>query len=366
MPAIRLGHKMEEPTLRKQTYPRWIGVLLGFLLPGSAHFLFGLKSAGIKWLLAFLLLSIVAQGVVAIPIAGAVATGILLIFLLTPALFIAMLCKSYKPIPRLRPGGWLAFILSLVSIYILSISVRGIIATPYRVPTGAMQSTIRGTTTGESTEATSWIDWIIEGRRHTVFQALEPGKTENMQMNPEGVVYTIGGTQHHLPGYVLQSFRPKVFYNKGDVLWEGTVFAGDQIMVEKTTYWFRPPRKGDIVVFSTENIAHQHVRNDTFYIKRIAAAPGDTIRIQPPHILINNEPLEAPEVFKRFAFDNAGQLASSTNSVMLGENEFFVLGDNTAPGMSLDSRYFGSIEKESIVGRVSTIYWPFTRMGGVE
>jgi len=357
---------MKEPTLEKNPYPRWIGVLLGFLLPGSAHFLSGSKSAGIKWLLVLLMLPIVAKDVVAIPIAGAVAMGILLNFLLVPSLFIAMLCKSYKPIPRLRPGGWLAFILALVSVYILSISVRGIVATPYKVPTGAMQPTIRGMVTDESKEATSWLDWILAGEKHTVFHTLEQGRVEDIHTDSGGVVCTIGGMEHRLPGYILQSFSPKAFYNKGDVLWEGTVFAGDQIMVEKTSYWFRQPRRGDIIVFSTENIAHQHVRNDTFYIKRIAATPGDTIRIQPPHILIDNEPLEAPVVYTQLAFNNAGQLDSPTNSVTLGENEYFVLGDNTAPNMSLDSRYFGPIERDSIVGRVSTIYWPFTRMGSVE
>ncbi|MCK4563231.1 MAG: S26 family signal peptidase [Verrucomicrobia bacterium] len=42
------------------------------------------------------------------------------------------------------------------------------------------------------------------------------------------------------------------------------------------------------------------------------------------------------------------------------------MGDNTAPGRSLDSRHFGAISRESIIGKVRTIYWPFARMGAVE
>jgi len=353
---------MKEST-RKQTYPRWVGVLLGLLLPGSAHFLSGSKSEGIKWFLALLVLSVVVRSVVAIPVTGAVVVGIFLAFLLFPLLFITMLCKSYRRIPRLRPKGWLALILALIFTHIIPAWLSDGIATPYKVPTDAMQPTLRGITTDDSTEKTSWLDGVMAGKKHTVFQALEAGILENIRMVPEGIVCTIGNTEHRLPGYVFQLFQRKAFYNKGDVLWEGTVFAGDRIMVEKTTYWFRPPRKGDIIVFSTENIVHPHVRNDTFYTKRIVATPGDTIRIQPPHILIDNEPLAEPAVFTQLSFGNAGEMASPTNSVTLGEDEYFVLGDNTA--MSLDSRYFGSIKRDSIVGRVSTIYWPFTRMGAV-
>jgi len=346
---------------QKQTYPRWVGVLLGLLLP--AHFLSGSRSEGTKWLLALLLLSIVVRGVVAIPLAGAVGIGILLAFLLFPLLSIAMLCKSYRPVPRLRPGGWLAFTLALVFVHIIPAWLSDGIAVPYKIPTGAMQPTLRGITTDGSKEETSWVDGVVAGKKHTVSQALEAGRLGDVQRVPEGIVCTIGSTEYCLPGYVLPSFRRKPFYNKGDVLWKGTVLAGDRIMVEKTTYWFRPPRKGDIVVFSTENIEYPQVRNDTFYTKRIVATPGDTIRIQPPHILIENKPLAEPAVFTQLAFRNAGEMASPTNSVTLGEDQYFVLGDNSA--MSLDSRYFGPIKRDAIVGRVSTIYWPFTRMGAV-
>ncbi len=108
------------------------------------------------------------------------------------------------------------------------------------------------------------------------------------------------------------------------------------------------------------------VRRDTIYIKRIVAIPGDLIRINPPHIIINAEPLMEPSVFSQFNYSNAGLLESPTNSVLLAKCEYFVLGDNTASGMSLDSRHFGAIPRESIIGKVRTIYWPFNRMDAVE
>jgi signal peptidase I len=108
------------------------------------------------------------------------------------------------------------------------------------------------------------------------------------------------------------------------------------------------------------------VRQDTLYVKRIAALPGDTIGIDPPHILINGEPLAEPALFRQLAYGNDGQLARPTSSVTLAQDEYFALGDNTAPNMSLDSRHFGAITRKSIVGRISTIYWPVSRMGAAE
>ncbi len=351
---------------RKSTHPRWVGILLALLLPGSAHYLSGQKTAGIKWLLVLILASGASLNMIAIPTRATIAAGIAIGLVLVPILFLVMLFKSYRPTRRIGFKGWIFFILLCFCINTIRIHLAHITINPYKIPTNAMQPTLRGITTDNATKSTSFMDWVMAGENHVEVHATATGRIENMQATPDGFVFSIGGVQHNLPLYALETLRPMPHATQGDILWAGTVYSGDHIMVEKTSYWFGEPHRGDVIVFKTEHIDHPSVRKDTVYIKRIVATPGDTIAINPPHILINDKPLSDPAIFSKLEYGNGGQLAHPTNTITLGENEFFVLGDNTAPGRSLDSRHFEAIPRESIIGRVSTIYWPFNRMGVVE
>jgi signal peptidase I len=99
------------------------------------------------------------------------------------------------------------------------------------------------------------------------------------------------------------------------------------------------------------------------------AIPGDTVSIRPPFVRINGRDLADPPFFQAMAsgadgfsgYLNAGILPSMTNEIVLGPDEYFVLGDNSSA--SLDSRHFGPIRRDSIIGRVNWIYWPPGRRG---
>jgi signal peptidase I len=148
----------------------------------------------------------------------------------------------------------------------------------------------------------------------------------------------------------------------------GRELAGDRLLLEKVSFLFRSPARGDIVVFKTKGIAHPSVPQDQLYIKRVVGIPGDRIRMEAPGVRVNGTLLTVPEIFQKIASrtnGHCGYSAMGTFAVaedqQLQANEYFVAGDNG--GNSLDSRYFGPIQKTQIVGRVWFIYFPLKRIG---
>lgn len=143
--------------------------------------------------------------------------------------------------------------------------------------------------------------------------------------------------------------------------------------MNKIAYWNKEPERGDIVVFTTSGIEDPHIRKDTFFIKRIVGLPGETISIDPPSVHANGEKLTEPEIIAKISkkangYDgyflaHAGTqdavLTTEQSSLVLGEDEYLVLGDNSR--YSLDSRYFGPITRASIVGKAFYVHAPVER-----
>src|SRR5207302_5769655 len=85
-------------------------------------------------------------------------------------------------------------------------------------------------------------------------------------------------------------------YHAGDVIARGYFNAGDHVFVDKLSYNFRKPKRGEVFVFKTTNIREierqlrlQGQEGSQFYIKRLAGIPGDQLRIDPPHLFINGQ-----------------------------------------------------------------------------
>lgn len=157
----------------------------------------------------------------------------------------------------------------------------------------------------------------------------------------------------------------------------GRTRVGDHIFVEKLSYRLRAPRRGEIVVFSTEGMERIPVpARSKFFVKRLVGLPGERVSIRPPFLYINDQRLTEPRVFQIIANREHGYggfllpdcvgsfkplLCTESDSVQLGKDEYFVLGDNQAK--SLDSRFWGPVPRSNIVGRATTIYWPLDRAG---
>ena len=131
-----------------------------------------------------------------------------------------------------------------------------------------------------------------------------------------------------------------------------TLNDGDNLLVDKISYRFRDPARYDIVVFPFR------YQEGTFYIKRVIGLPGESVYISDGTVYINGKALEDPYGYEKI--HNPG-LASTP--LTLGENEYFVLGDNR--NNSVDSREpsVGTISGEDIIGRAVLRIWPLSGIG---
>lgn len=133
-----------------------------------------------------------------------------------------------------------------------------------------------------------------------------------------------------------------------------TFHTGDYLITEKVSYRFRDPKHGEIVVLQNPKDESQD------FIKRIIAVPGDTIEIKNNNLYINNQlseenylPADTPT--RSGAFVTEGQL------IKVGANQYFVFGDNREH--SSDSRDWGPVTKEEIIGRAFFRYYPVPDIG---
>ena len=133
---------------------------------------------------------------------------------------------------------------------------------------------------------------------------------------------------------------------------ENSLDDGDQLIVDKLTYRFHDPERFDIIVFPFR------YKDNTYYIKRIIGLPGETVQIADGEIYINGEVLE--ESYGREVMQDAGLAAEP---ITLGDDEYFVLGDNR--NYSSDSRdpSVALIHRKEIIGRAWLRIWPLDSFG---
>lgn len=125
-----------------------------------------------------------------------------------------------------------------------------------------------------------------------------------------------------------------------------TLHSGQFVLVNKLAYqFFHQPERGDVIVF------HEPDQPGRDLIKRVIGLPGDKIVMDGSNIWINGVELNEPYITQKY---NPG---AETQTVPA--NQYFVLGDNRP--VSEDSRYFGFVPKDYIVGKAILIYWPFNQ-----
>jgi len=160
---------------------------------------------------------------------------------------------------------------------------------------------------------------------------------------------------------------------------EPTLDIGQRVLVNRFVYHFADPNIGDIVVFhpptgaeSTSGVAQCGAakgngepcstptpdQSDTNFIKRIVAGPGDTIAVQDGHPVVNGTPITDEPFIKQCA---GGDACNLPNPVTVPEDHYFMMGDNR--GASDDSRFWGPVPREWIIGKAFATYWPPKRIG---
>ncbi|HTR41172.1 MAG TPA: signal peptidase I [Pseudomonadales bacterium] len=137
----------------------------------------------------------------------------------------------------------------------------------------------------------------------------------------------------------------------------------DHVMMENVTFHLREPRRGDIVVFKTDGIASIPPPS-THYLKRVAGEPGDHLVILDGNLFINDKQVLLSNVAGKISYDNPPGIWAMQTNVIVPRGCYYVLGDNSTN--SADSRFFGSIPRGNIIGRIVFCYWPPERTGGVK
>ncbi|MCL0044039.1 signal peptidase I [Dehalococcoidia bacterium] len=139
-------------------------------------------------------------------------------------------------------------------------------------------------------------------------------------------------------------FVNKLIYYRLDMSRLSKYFPFLSAESEKSIYVFRPPDRGDVIVF------HFPKDQSRDFVKRVIAVPGDAVEIRRGEVYVNGEPVDEPYVM--------GPMRYPMGKKVLGFGQYFVLGDNRMH--SNDSRDWGFVPVESIVGRALVRYWPFS------
>lgn len=143
-----------------------------------------------------------------------------------------------------------------------------------------------------------------------------------------------------------------------------TLEINDRLIVEKISYRFRTPQRGDVVVFRpTEELKKQGYKEA--FIKRVIGLPGDTVEVKNDKVFVNGE--ELPEKYIFVPEDIPGIKSRPQRPygpTTVPEGQYLVLGDNR--NNSLDSRSWGFVPRENLIGRATVRFWPLQRLGSLD
>ncbi|WP_373480386.1 signal peptidase I [Geminocystis sp.] len=138
---------------------------------------------------------------------------------------------------------------------------------------------------------------------------------------------------------------------------EPTLLINDRLIVEKMSYRFNEPKRGDVVVFNvTDKLREENFQANEAFIKRIIGLPGDEVMVKNGKVIVNNEMLKENYIKEKPDY-NFGP-------VTVPENQYLVLGDNR--NNSYDSHYWGFVPREKFIGRASLRFWPPQRVGLID
>jgi signal peptidase I len=368
--------------------------------------------------------------------------------------------KWIKPYPN---PVWRENVEVLLVAIAVAMAIRTFFLQPFKIPTGSMQPTLYGITSipdytfpvidaqyaehyGYSDNQQTILDTEVkklqkeqddlviptgfarvkewfEGISYIHVVAQTDGQIDSVAVPTKFLIFTI--SQSFVQGGVKQTiwFPPDMgeedimhraglfpwkVYKKGEDVIKMKMTSGDHLFVDRLTYNFRPPERGEIVVFQTQGIPEDQrsiwrIAPDDFYIKRLVGLGGETISLKqdyqasgvpmpPPfggvatepvgHLVVNGTELSAATPH----FENLYGAKPQTDTVDYHENGYyehemiqrlesgrevqippghsFVMGDNTMD--SLDSRYWGDFPSSSIIGKSFFVYWPLTKRFGLD
>jgi len=155
--------------------------------------------------------------------------------------------------------------------------------------------------------------------------------------------------------FVIRTFIAEPRYIPSDSMLP-TLEEGDRLVVEKISYYFHSPLRGDIVVFQPPlQLQMQGYEQDQAFIKRVIGQPGDIVSVSNGIVSIDNKPLKENYILESPRY--------SLSSVQVPEGQLFVMGDNR--NNSNDSHIWGFLPQTNVIGRAIFRFYPFKKIGTV-
>jgi signal peptidase I len=341
--------------------------------------------------------------------------------------------KWLKPYPH---AAWRENVEVLLVALAVAMAIRTFFLQPFKIPTGSMQPTLFGVTAtpdysqvfnlmGAGADPariraaavqpmqrqqdmvipTGWQrvkEWF-QGATYLHVTAEADGEIERFSPMRRFLIFNlkqsfwIGGVEHTMwfpPDYGESDlvrraglFQGRV-YHKGDDVVKLSMRAGDHLFVDRLTFNFRKPERGEIVVFETKGIQNAQMPQDQFYIKRLVVLPGEKVQLgDDRHLRINGQRLDAstPHFENVYGFNpnqppKESRFSGHVNNTVAAtfglypnlapnfpdaetvyaneENSYLVMGDNTCN--SFDSRAWGGFPAQNVIGKSFFVYWPLT------
>lgn len=306
--------------------------------------------------------------------------------------------KWLKPYPN---PAWRENVEVLLVAIAVAMAIRTFFLQPFKIPTGSMQPTLYGVTFNNllnkpNEQVPGVLGRIFQACYYGTFyhEVIAPADGEILKVAPVrgvGINRQIVWVQYagqSSPTAIPIWFAPDdpldqhpetgvqvgKMFRSGEPVFKFSETTGDHLFVDRVTYNFRHPTRGEIVVFKTKGI--EGLPPDQFYIKRLVGLPGEKVSIgDDRHVRINNVRLDAatPHFENVYSFNPTTPPAPNQYSghvqvnrlfpdskaeVEIPEHEIMVFGDNTMN--SYDSRYWGPFPEKNVIGKSWFVYWPIS------
>ena len=284
----------------------------------------------------------------------------------------------------------------------VAFGVRALYLQPFKIPTSSMQPTLFGIhyvdkkvvpnipqPVNYALYSTLRAKLITE--RGGVIQGFYPPFTKYLifpwsALEVDDIKYELPGTREKVAEYCFSPLPAKsgpIMLPEDYTLCNGWLSQGDHLFVNRFSYHFLDPKRGDIVVFTTESLKNDFngeplTKIGFYYVKRLIGMPGDTLKVVDNMVYVktkNSNKFRAITDFKIPAINRiysdkggyqghlpVGRLALG-NEVKVPDGCYFMLGDNSS--FSADSRYWGFVPRRNIVGKALFVFWPFSRRWGI-